>query len=91
MMSSRIVLWVNSISTELASSSMGMGVSLAPAQNLADRPAGQVPAKVQAGELWFEKALTDSFLAPAGGFDTARRATRQPAVSGTEEQEIASP
>jgi DNA-binding NarL/FixJ family response regulator len=58
----KIVLWVNSASTELAFQAMGLGVRGILRKQL---PAGlQVKClqRVLQGELWFEKALTDSSL-----------------------------
>ena len=59
---SRIVLWVNSISTELAFQAMGLGVRGILRKTLPAELQVKCLQKVQAGELWFEKALTDSFL-----------------------------
>jgi DNA-binding NarL/FixJ family response regulator len=62
MQSTKIVLWVNSISTELAFQAMGLGVRGILRKTLATDLQVKCLQKVQAGELWFEKALTDSFL-----------------------------
>ncbi|MGO9895779.1 MAG: response regulator transcription factor [Bryobacteraceae bacterium] len=62
MMSSKIVLWVNNISTELAFQAMGLGVRGILRKTLPTDLQVKCLQKVQAGELWFEKALTDSFL-----------------------------
>jgi len=62
MVSSKIVLWVNSISTELAFQAMGLGVRGILRKTLPTDLQVKCLLKVQAGELWFEKALTDSFL-----------------------------
>src|SRR5579885_2549024 len=62
MMTSKIVLWVNSISTELAFQAMGLGVRGILRKTLPTDLQVKCLQKVQAGELWFEKALTDSFL-----------------------------
>jgi DNA-binding NarL/FixJ family response regulator len=59
---SKIVLWVNSISTELAFQAMGLGVRGVLRKTLATELQVRCLQKVQAGELWFEKALTDGFL-----------------------------
>src|SRR5205823_11323888 len=59
---SKIVLWVNSISTELAFQAMGLGVRGILRKTLPTELQVKCLQKVQAGELWFEKALTDSFL-----------------------------
>jgi two-component system nitrate/nitrite response regulator NarL len=62
MVSCKIVLWVNSISTELAFQAMGLGVRGILRKTLPTDLQVKCLQKVQAGELWFEKALTDSFL-----------------------------
>src|SRR3984893_8847384 len=62
MAKSKIVLWVNSISTELAFQAMGLGVRGILRKTLPTDLQVKCLQKVQAGELWFEKALTDSFL-----------------------------
>ena len=62
MMHSKIVLWVNSISTELAFQAMGLGVRGILRKTLPTDLQVKCLQKVQVGELWFEKALTDSFL-----------------------------
>jgi DNA-binding NarL/FixJ family response regulator len=59
---SRIVLWVSSISTELAFQAMGLGVRGILRKTLPTELQVKCLQKVQSGELWFEKALTDSFL-----------------------------
>jgi two-component system nitrate/nitrite response regulator NarL len=59
---SKIVLWVNSISTELAYQAMGLGVRGILRKTLPLELQVKCLRKVQSGELWFEKALTDSFL-----------------------------
>jgi two-component system response regulator DesR len=58
----RIVLWVNDISTELAFQAMGLGVRGILRKTLPTDLQVKCLQKVQAGELWFEKALTESFL-----------------------------
>jgi len=62
MSSTHLVLWVNSISTELAFQAMGLGVRGILRKNLPLDLQVKCLQKVQTGELWFEKALTDSFL-----------------------------
>ena len=59
---SKLVLWVNAISTELAFQAMGLGVRGILRKTLPTDLQVKCLQKVQAGELWFEKALTDSFL-----------------------------
>ena len=66
MRSGKIVLWVNTISTELAFQAMGLGVRGILRRTLPTDLLVKCIQKVHAGELWFEKALTDGFL-------TARR------------------
>ena len=87
MVNSKIVLWVNSISTELAFQAMGLGVRGILRKTLPTDLQVKCLQKVQAGELWFEKALTDSFLcARRVALDAARRPTGEPAFPGIEEQ-----
>jgi two-component system response regulator DesR len=62
MVHSKLVLWVNAISTELAFQAMGLGVRGILRKTLPTDLQVKCLQKVQAGELWFEKALTDSFL-----------------------------
>ena len=58
----KIVLWVNTISTELAFQAMGLGVRGILRKTLPTELQVKCLQKVHGGELWFEKALTDSFL-----------------------------
>jgi DNA-binding NarL/FixJ family response regulator len=58
----KIVLWVNTISTELAFQAMGVGVRGILRKTLPTDLQVKCLQKVHQGELWFEKALTDSFL-----------------------------
>src|SRR5436853_6009509 len=62
MANSKIVLWVHTISTELAFQAMGLGVRGILRKTLPTDLLVKCLEKVQEGELWFEKALTDSFL-----------------------------
>jgi DNA-binding NarL/FixJ family response regulator len=62
MLSGHLVLWVNSIPTELAFQAMGVGVRGILRKTLPTDLQIKCLQKVQAGELWFEKTLTDSFL-----------------------------
>ncbi|MGA2195188.1 MAG: response regulator transcription factor [Bryobacteraceae bacterium] len=57
-----IVLWVTTISTELAFQAMGLGIRGILRKQLPAELQVKCLQKVHAGELWFEKALTDSFL-----------------------------
>ena len=58
----KIVLWVSTISTELAFQAMGLGVRGVLRKTLPAELQVKCLRKVHGGELWFEKALTDSFL-----------------------------
>ena len=58
----RIVLWVTAISTELAFQAMGLGIRGILRKQLPADLQVKCLQRVHAGELWFEKALTDSFL-----------------------------
>jgi DNA-binding NarL/FixJ family response regulator len=58
----KVVLWVHEISTELAFQAMGLGVRGILRKTLASDLLLKCIRKVHGGELWFEKALTDSFL-----------------------------
>jgi DNA-binding NarL/FixJ family response regulator len=58
----KIVLWVNTISTELAFQAMGLGVRGILRKTLPTDLQVKCLQKVHQDELWFEKALTDSFL-----------------------------
>jgi DNA-binding NarL/FixJ family response regulator len=66
--SSKIVLWVHFISTEMALQAMGLGVRGIISKTLPPEVLVNGLRKIHEGELWFEKALTDSIL-------TARRYT----------------
>jgi two-component system nitrate/nitrite response regulator NarL len=58
----RIVLWVRSISSELALQAMSLGVQGILRKTLPTNTLLLCLTKVNQGELWFEKALTDSIL-----------------------------
>jgi DNA-binding NarL/FixJ family response regulator len=60
--SSKIVLWVHTISTELAFQAMRLGVRGILRKTLPTDLLPKCLEKVQEGELWFEKGLADSFL-----------------------------
>ncbi len=62
----KIVLWVLNISTELALQSVSLGVRAIAGRTLPTDTLIRCLQAVTAGELWFEKALTDSIV-------TARR------------------
>jgi DNA-binding NarL/FixJ family response regulator len=57
----RIVLWVQSISPELAYQTMRMGVRAILRKSLGGDVIVKCLQKVSAGECWFEEALTASF------------------------------
>jgi DNA-binding NarL/FixJ family response regulator len=58
----KIVLWVHSISTELALQSMSLGVRGILRKTLPNETLLRCLTRVNEGELWFEKALTDSIM-----------------------------
>ena len=58
----KIVLWANTISTELAFQVMGLGVRGILRRTLGPDLIVKCIQRVHQGELWFEKALTDRFL-----------------------------
>jgi DNA-binding NarL/FixJ family response regulator len=60
--SCKMLLWVNAISTELAFQSMGLGVRGIVRKTLPAETLIECLRKVNQGELWFEKSLTDSML-----------------------------
>lgn len=58
----KIVLWVHSISTELALQAMSLGVRGILRKTLPTDTLLRCLMRVNDGELWFEKALTDSIM-----------------------------
>ncbi len=60
--SCKMLLWVNGISTELAFQAMGLGIRGIVRKTLPAETLIECLRKVQRGELWFEKTLTDSML-----------------------------
>jgi DNA-binding NarL/FixJ family response regulator len=58
----KIVLWVHSISTELALQAMSLGVRGILRKTLPTETLLRCLTRVNDGELWFEKALTDSIM-----------------------------
>lgn len=58
----KIVLWVHSISTELALQAMSLGVRGILRKTLPTDTLLRCLMRVNEGELWFEKALTDSIM-----------------------------
>jgi DNA-binding NarL/FixJ family response regulator len=59
----KILLWANAISTETAVQALGLGVRGVLRKTLPIDLQVKCLKKVQAGELWFEKTLTDDILA----------------------------
>jgi DNA-binding NarL/FixJ family response regulator len=68
----RIVLWVHSISTELALQAMSLGVRGILRKTLPVDTLMRCLTRVNDGELWFEKALTDSIMS-TGRYSLTRR------------------
>lgn len=60
--SCKMLLWVHSISTELAFQAMGLGIRGIVRKTLPAETLIECLRKVNQGELWFEKSLTDSML-----------------------------
>lgn len=58
----RIVLWVHAISTELALQAMSLGIRGILRKTLPVETLVRCLTRVTEGELWFEKALTDSIM-----------------------------
>ncbi|HEX4136296.1 MAG TPA: response regulator transcription factor [Bryobacteraceae bacterium] len=58
----KIVLWVHSISTELALQAMSLGVRGILRKTLPTETLIRCLTRVVDGELWFEKAMTDSIM-----------------------------
>jgi len=58
----KIILWVHSISTELALQAMSLGVRGVLRKTVSVEMLLRCLARVNAGEMWFEKALTDSIM-----------------------------
>jgi DNA-binding NarL/FixJ family response regulator len=69
--SSKIILWVNSISIEMACQAVGLGIRGILRKKLPPELQVKCLRQVQAGELWIEKALVDDFI-------SARRVTLTP-------------
>jgi DNA-binding NarL/FixJ family response regulator len=61
-MQAKVVLWVDTISTELAMQAMSVGVRGILRKSLTPDKLIRCLTRVQEGELWFEKALTDSLM-----------------------------
>ena len=60
--SSKIVLWVNSISIEAACQAMGLGIRGILRKTLPPQLQVKCLRQVQAGELWCERSLVDDFI-----------------------------
>jgi two-component system response regulator DesR len=60
--SSKIVLWVNSISIELACQAVGLGIRGILRKTLPPELQVKCLQQVQAGKLWFEKALVEDSI-----------------------------
>lgn len=58
----KIVLWVHTISTELALQAMSLGIRAILRKTLPVDTLIRCLTRVREGELWFEKALTDSIM-----------------------------
>jgi len=58
----KVVLWVRGISTELALQAMGVGVRGVLRKTLPAETLVRCLNRVHDGELWFEKALTDTLM-----------------------------
>jgi DNA-binding NarL/FixJ family response regulator len=88
--SARIVLWVHAISTELALQSMSLGVRGILRRTLPVETLIRCLMRVDEGELWFEKALTDSIMT-ARSYSLTRREGQLVALlsQGLKNKEIA--
>ena len=87
---SRIVLWVHAISTELALQSMSLGVRGILRRTMPVDSLVRCLLSVHEGELWFEKALTDSIMT-ARSYSLTRREGQLVALlaQGLKNKEIA--
>lgn len=87
---SRIVLWVHAISTELALQAMSLGVRGILRRTLPVETLVRCLMRVNEGELWFEKALTDSIMT-ANSYSLTRREGQLVALlsQGLKNKEIA--
>jgi DNA-binding NarL/FixJ family response regulator len=68
----RIVLWVNSIPTELALQAMGFGIRGILSKTASIESVLRCLGCVGGGELWFEKSLTESIMS-ASRYSLTRR------------------
>jgi DNA-binding NarL/FixJ family response regulator len=87
---SRIVVWVHAISTELALQLMSLGVRGILRRTLPVETLVRCLLRVNEGELWFEKALTDSIMT-AHSYSLTRREGQLVALlsQGLKNKEIA--
>jgi DNA-binding NarL/FixJ family response regulator len=60
--SSKIVLWVNSISIEMACQAMGLGIRGILRKTLPPQLQVNCLRQVQGGEMWCERSLVDDFI-----------------------------
>ena len=60
---SRIVLWAHAISTELASQSLSLGIRGILRRNRPPETVIRCLMRVNEGELWLDKALTENMMA----------------------------
>ncbi len=87
----RIVLWVRSISTELAYQALELGIRGILRKTLPAELLVKCLAKVSEGELWFDKGLTASFLSAKTVTLTKRESQLVSLLSqGLKNKEIAS-
>jgi DNA-binding NarL/FixJ family response regulator len=86
----KIVLWVRSISTELAMQAMSLGVRGILRRTVGTDMLLRCLTRVSDGELWFEKSLTDTILG-ARRFNLTRREGQLVALlsQGLKNKEIA--
>jgi len=68
----RMILWVNSISTELALQAMSFGIRGILRKTATIEAMLRCLNSVKEGELWFEKTMTDSIMS-AGRYSLTRR------------------
>jgi DNA-binding NarL/FixJ family response regulator len=88
--SSRIVLWVRVISTELASQSLSLGIRGILRRTLPADTLVRCLTRVNEGELWFDTTLTDSMMTVPGYSLTRRESQLVAQLSqGLKNKEIA--
>jgi DNA-binding NarL/FixJ family response regulator len=69
---SRIVLWAHAISAELASQSLSLGIRGILRRNRPPDTVIRCLMRVNEGELWLDKALTESMMTAQGHSPTRR-------------------